>query len=97
MILSRSPCCDIAIGLRKERRRNVAAVRREAAEKAELGRPDRRPTERIAFFRPAYATGERERAKIAAFSRSTGLLLHVGRLTIAAAEDYIDPLGRAAA
>ncbi len=97
MILSRSPCCDIAIGLRKERRRNVAAVRREAAEKAELGRLDRCPTERIASVRPAYASGGRERAKIAAFPRSTGLFSHVGRLTIAVTEDYIDPLGRAAA
>jgi hypothetical protein len=82
-----------AIGLAQERRRNVAAVRREAVEKVEIGPPPSR--------RPARAPGRCKRAgvdeKIVVFSSPDRISFASGRLTIKPAEAYIRRLGRAAA
>ena len=78
----------------------MAAVRRKAAEKVELG-PS--PTAVNGADPPDLSAARRDRASrqemplFADSSASFGLLLALGRLTITPAEDYIDPLGRAAA
>jgi hypothetical protein len=73
----------------KERRRNVAAVRR--------GTPSPRPIPRDPAAAEAMLRGSRTRQELPLCRQSTGLILAREPLTMTAADDYIDPLGRAAA
>jgi hypothetical protein len=84
----------------QERRRNVAAVRRSKAGKAELGRQglvERSIRERLRGFCHRGAKASKKTGKKCHLWRSTGLISCVARLTIREGEDYIHPLGRAAA
>ena len=57
----------------------------------------RRADERFRSICAAAAADAQNRQKLPFSPRATALISAAGRLTISAAEDYIDPLGRAAA